>query len=93
MHLRAVHGDDADADKPGLWAQPQHLAEQLGQRGLVALAKARDRRLAQITRVATSSTQRRSIRRDERSPTQYAYSNNATIICGSCAGRPPPSAR
>jgi hypothetical protein len=41
----------------------------------VALAKARDRRvirrarLAQITRVATSSTQRRSIRRAERSPT------------------------
>jgi hypothetical protein len=39
----------------------------------VALTEARDRRVirplvAQITRVATSSTQRRSIRRDDRSP-------------------------
>jgi hypothetical protein len=39
----------------------------------VALTKPRDRRairclVAQITRVATSSTQRRSMRRDDRSP-------------------------
>ena len=43
---------------------------------------------AVITRNATSSQQRRSIPRDERTPTAYAYTNSATIISGSCAARP-----
>jgi len=42
---------------------------------------------------ATSSRQRRSIPRDERSPIAYAYTNRATIIAGSCAARPQPSSR
>ena len=37
--------------------------------------------------------QRRSITRLERSPTQYAYTSNATIIDGSYAAPPRPSAR
>ena len=45
LDLGAVDGDHADADQPRLGAQPQHLAEQLRQRVLVALAKARDRRV------------------------------------------------
>jgi len=49
--------------------------------------------LAVITRNATSSRQRRSIAREERTPIAYAYSNNATIIAGSNAARPCPSSR
>jgi hypothetical protein len=45
------------------------------------------------TRYATSSTHARSIPRDDRFPRAYAYINNATIIDGSYAGRPCPSAR
>ena len=50
-------------------------------------------RLAVITRKPTSSRQRRSIPRLERSPTAYAYNNSATIIAGSNAARPQPSSR
>jgi hypothetical protein len=50
-------------------------------------------RFAAITRKATSSRQRRSIPRLERSPTAYAYNNNATIIAGSNDARPQPSSR
>jgi len=46
--------------------------------------------LAAITRNATSSWQRRSIARAERTPIAYPYSSSATIIAGSCAERPPP---
>jgi hypothetical protein len=74
VHLRAVEREHPDMHQPGLGAERQHATEQPPERRLVTLAKARDRRvvrgprLAQITRVATSSTQRRSIRPDERSP-------------------------
>jgi hypothetical protein len=37
---------------------------------------------AAITRNATSSTHRRSICRLERSPTEYAYTSNDSIIAG-----------
>jgi hypothetical protein len=98
VHLRPVDRDHPDPDLPGLRAQRQHLPEQLRQRALMADPEARDRgvighRLAAITRNATSCSQRRSIRRDERSPIAHAYSNNATIIAGSCAARPHPSRR
>jgi hypothetical protein len=43
VHLRAVHRDHRDTDQPGLRAQRQHLAEQAGQRVLMALTKPRDR--------------------------------------------------
>jgi hypothetical protein len=61
------------ANQPRLGAEREHVAKQLRQRGLLALTEAGDRRvirvwLAQITRVATSSTQRRSMRLDDRSP-------------------------
>jgi hypothetical protein len=73
MQLRPVHRDHPELHQARLGAQPQHLAEQASQRGLVALAKPRDRAvigtwLAAITRYATSSTQARSIARDERRP-------------------------
>ena len=45
VHLRAVDGDHPDANQAGLGAERQHLTEQLRQRGLVALTKARDRRV------------------------------------------------
>jgi hypothetical protein len=41
--------------------------------------------LAATTRNATSSTQRRSIRRLDCSPRQYGYSHGATIIAGAYA--------
>jgi hypothetical protein len=43
--LRAVDRDHADTDQPRLGAHRQHLAEQLAQRALVALTKARDGRV------------------------------------------------
>jgi hypothetical protein len=49
--------------------------------------------LAQITRKAMSSAQRRSMARAERSPTASAYSSRATIMAGSWAARPQPSSR
>lgn len=39
-NLRAVDGDHAHADQPRLGAEREDLAEQPGQRSLVALAKA-----------------------------------------------------
>ena len=45
VHLGAVDRDHLDLHQPGLGAQLEHLAEQLAQRRLVALAKARDRRV------------------------------------------------
>jgi hypothetical protein len=47
----------------------------------------------QLTRHATSSTQARSIRRDDRTPRAQQYSSSATITDGSYAARPCPSAR
>jgi len=43
--LAAIDGDHLDRDQPGLRTQPQHPAEDLGQRVLVAFHKARDRRV------------------------------------------------
>ena len=43
--LGAVDREHADVDDPGLAAEPQHLAEEVGQRLFVANAKARDRRV------------------------------------------------
>src|SRR3954452_2705201 len=98
MHLRAVDRDHPDLDQPDLRAQRQHLPEQVREGALMPDTEARDcgvigDPVAAITRNATSCSQWRSIRRDERSPIAYAYSNNATIIAGSCAARPHPSAR
>ncbi len=45
VHLRPVDRDDPDLDKPRLRTQPQHIAEQPRQRGLVTLAKPCDRRV------------------------------------------------
>jgi len=42
VHLGAVDRDEPDLRESGLGAQPQDLAEQGPERGLVALAKARD---------------------------------------------------
>jgi len=72
--LRAVDRDHGDVDDPGLRAEPQDLAEEAPRayswrtrkRAIVAWSGAW---LAQITRKATSSRQRRSIPRGERSPT------------------------
>ena len=41
--LGPIDGDHPDPDQPGVRAERQHLAEQLGQRALVTLAKPRDR--------------------------------------------------
>ena len=65
---------DADLDQPGLRAEAEDLAEEIHERRLVADPEAGDGgvigvRLVLITRKATSSRQRRSIPRDERSPT------------------------
>jgi len=48
---------------------------------------------ARITLKATSWWQARSICRDERMPTQYAYTSNATIAFGWWAAPPRPSSR
>jgi hypothetical protein len=45
VDLGAVDGDHPDANQAGVGAERQHLTEQLSQRGLVALAEARDRRV------------------------------------------------
>jgi quercetin dioxygenase-like cupin family protein len=45
VHLGPVDRDHLNVHKPGLRAQFQHVAEQRAQRPLVALAKARDRRV------------------------------------------------
>ena len=45
MHLRPIDRDHPDLHQPGPRAQRQHLGEQLRQRGLVALAELRDRRV------------------------------------------------
>jgi hypothetical protein len=73
MYLGAIDGDHPDPHQSRLGAESKYLAEQFSDRRLVALARPRDRAvigawLAQITRVATSSAQRHSIRRDDRSP-------------------------
>ena len=73
--LGAVDGEHADLDQAALGAEPEHLAEEIGEGLLVADPEAGDRGVvgawfAQITRKATSSRQRRSIPRDDRSPTQ-----------------------
>jgi hypothetical protein len=44
-HLRAGDRDPPDPDQPRLGAQRQDVAGELGQRGLVALTKPRDRRV------------------------------------------------
>ena len=59
VHLRAVDGDHPDADQPGLGAQREHLAEQPGQRALVALAEPRDRRV--IRRLVGADHPRRDV--------------------------------
>jgi hypothetical protein len=71
--LRAIDGHDPHLDQSRLGAQREHPAEEVGDRPLVARPEARDRRvvgnlLAAITRKATSSRQRRSIPRAERTP-------------------------
>ena len=45
LHLRAVDGDHADLGEPAARAQRQHLAEQAGDRVLVALEEPRQRRV------------------------------------------------
>ena len=45
VHLRAVDRDHPDPNEAGLGAEREHLTEQPRQRGLVALAEARDRRV------------------------------------------------
>jgi hypothetical protein len=45
VHLGAVDGDHLHVHQAGLGAELQHVAEQLAQRALVALAEARDRRV------------------------------------------------
>ena len=45
VNLRAVDRDHPDLHEPCLLAQPEHRAEQLGQRVLVAGAEPRDRRV------------------------------------------------
>ena len=45
VHLRPVDRDHPDPDQARLGAQPKHLAEQVSQRDLVALAEPRDRRV------------------------------------------------
>ncbi len=43
VQLRAIDREHRDADQAGVGAEREHVAEQAGQRRLVALAKARDR--------------------------------------------------
>jgi hypothetical protein len=45
MDLGSVDGQHLDADQSGLRAQPEDLAEQVGQRPLVTLTETRDRRV------------------------------------------------
>jgi hypothetical protein len=73
-HLGAVQGDHAEADQAGRRTQPQGLDQETGQRLLVADPEPRDGHvvgswLPARTRKARSSTQRRSICREERTPT------------------------
>lgn len=48
MHLCAVDREYRNAGQPRLRAEPEHLAEQVGDRALVALAKPRDRRVIRL---------------------------------------------
>jgi hypothetical protein len=73
--LRAVDANHAGPDQSRLGTEAEHLTKQPRQRLLVAGPKTRDRRVVghlgrADTRKATSSRQRRSIPREERSPTQ-----------------------
>jgi hypothetical protein len=45
VHLRSIDRDQPDLHQSSLRTQLQHLTEQIGERRLVALAKARDRRV------------------------------------------------
>jgi hypothetical protein len=88
VHLGAVDRDHPHRRQPGVRAQRQHLAKQLGQRDLVALDKPRDRGVIRSLvrgdhRHAMSSTQARSIARDDRTARDQQYSNSAIIIDGS----------
>jgi hypothetical protein len=86
--LGAVQRDGADPDHPGSRALPQGLDEEPGQGSLVA-----DQKRAMVTwsgawlpastRKATSSWQRRSTCRDERTPTASAYSSTPSSVLGS----------
>jgi hypothetical protein len=76
-NLGAVDGDDPDLHQPRPRAQLKHPAKQVGDRLLVAGPEAGDRGVigdlvAVITRKATSSRQRRSIPRADRTPIAYA---------------------
>jgi hypothetical protein len=43
MHLGPIDGEHLNARQPGARAQPEHLAKQSGQRGLMALTEPCDR--------------------------------------------------
>jgi hypothetical protein len=60
--LGAVDGDHADPDQTRLGAERQHLAEQPGQRALVTLTKARDRRVIGRLTFGTSMVKKRGRR-------------------------------
>jgi len=98
LHRGAVDGEHLDAGQAGLSAEPEHLPEQLGQRQLVTLAKPRDGRLignlvggdyaaGDVLDAAPLDSPRGAF------ADRVGVTNNATIIDGSCAARPWPSAR
>ena len=96
--LRAIDRDDPEVTRPGPGAEPQHRTEQLIQRLLMTTDEPRDRRVIRrlvtgdhpvgdvLTTTPLDPTRGPLIRR-------IRVQNEATIIDGSYAARPCPSAR
>jgi hypothetical protein len=99
VHPRPIDREHRDARQAGLGAQAEDLPKHLGECLLVALTKARDRRVIglpvgrdeahrDILNTAALDHPRRAL------PARAGVDQQrATIIAGSCAGRPCPSAR
>lgn len=96
--FRAVQGDHADIDQAGLRAEAEHLAEEVAESLLVANAKAGDRGVVgnlvgadhpegDVLPAAALDPPRRAL------ADRVGVGEQVTIIFGSCAARPWPSAR
>jgi hypothetical protein len=88
LHFRSIHRQRAELRDARFTGNLHHLHEQRLEGRQVVLAKLSDRSVrreipAANTRYATSSSNVRAMRRDEKVPVAYAYSSTVTIIWGS----------
>jgi hypothetical protein len=99
-HPRPIERDHARPDQPSLRTQPEHLAEQLGQRRLMPFHEPGDRRV--IRRLEHRNRLERNVlltrpldlpRGADPARVPVEQQGNQAIIAGSYARRPTPSAR